>query len=211
MCREISSFTPENWNEVEATFSGCEAVELKHHWCENTDFEPESAIVKTGWRDGTFWVFTTLTDKDIINSASQMNELTYLHGDTFEMFLRDKRLPHYLELHVSPFNQRLQLRFAREGISDEINSQRELPYVNETIFQSWTQFSKAENQWRVLAAIPCEQLAADEAVGPGAEWIYSFGRYDYTSGEEHPVLSSTSAHQILDFHRQQEWNTLIFS
>jgi hypothetical protein len=38
-----------------------------------------------------------------------------------------------------------------------------------------------------------------------------FSRYDYTRGMGEPVLSSTSPHRRLDFHRQHEWGTLDFA
>ncbi|MEI8343284.1 MAG: hypothetical protein WCH43_17320, partial [Verrucomicrobiota bacterium] len=44
----------------------------------------------------------------------------------------------------------------------------------------------------------------------GRTWLASFSRYDYSSAEAPPVLSSTSPHAEVSFHRQQEWAELLF-
>ena len=165
--------------------------------------------MQIGWQDETFWVFAQLADKDILNPATQLNEETYKLGDTFEIFLSDKRLPHYLELHVSPFNQQMQLWVPRARHSHD-DHDWQTHFIDELIFQSWTQVVREDNYWRVLAAIPFEQLAGDEEIQDGVEWLCSFSRYDYTTGKKRPILSSTSLRHKLDFHRQKEWRTLVF-
>jgi len=64
--------------------------------------------------------------------------------------------------------------------------------------------------WRVLASIPLERVAETGRPVAGDSWLFSFSRYDYTQGKAAPVLSSTSPHQVLSYHRQQEWGTLVF-
>ena len=184
-------------------------MELHQHWRETPQPELEPAKVQIGWREKTFWVFAQLTDKDIINSATRLNEETYKLGDTFEVFIADKRLPHYLELHVSPFNQQMQLWVPRAKHSHE-DGEWQTHFIDEPIFQSWTQVIRGENCWRVLAAVPFAELAGEESIQSGVEWLCSFSRYDYTTGQKRPILSSTSLHRKLDFHRQKEWRTMVF-
>ncbi len=178
-------------------------------WRETPQDELESARVQIGWREEKFWVFAQMSDSDIFNPAKNLNEETYKLGDAFEIFLRDKRCAHYLELHVSPFNQQMQLRFpcARESGNE---AQWKGEFVESSIFQSWTQVAENENRWSVLAAISITQISDGESIQSGAEWLCSFSRYDYTRGQLQPILSSTSQHQELDFHRQQDWRTLVF-
>ena len=45
----------------------------------------------------------------------------------------------------------------------------------------------------------------------GRTWCVSFSRYDYSSAEKPPVLSSTSPHTgKVSFHCQQDWTELSF-
>jgi hypothetical protein len=67
-----------------------------------------------------------------------------------------------------------------------------------------------QGRWWVLAAIPADMVADSGVLGPGSRWLFSFSRYDYTRGKPAPVLSSTSPHREVNFHRQQEWGTLLF-
>ena len=179
-------------------------------WRETPQYELEPARVQIGWREDKFWVFAEMTDTDIFNSATKLNEETFKLGDTFEIFITDKRWPHYLELHVSPFNQQMQLWVPRARHSPE-DSDWKTHFIDELIFQSWTQVSREENRWRVLASVDFEQLAGTESIQSGAEWLVSFSRYDYTTGEKRPILSSTSLHCKLDFHCQKGWRTIVFS
>lgn len=178
-------------------------------WRETPQCEMEPSRVQIGWREKKFWVFAEMTDKDIVNPATKLNEETYQLGDTFEIFIADKRLPHYLELHVSPFNQQMQLWVPRAKHSHD-DGEWQTHFIDEPIFQSWTQVSCEENRWRVLAAVAFDQLTGKQIIQSGVEWLASFSRYDYTTGKNHPILSSTSLHRQLDFHRQQDWRTVVF-
>ena len=110
-CFLLPVFDPENWDEIEAAFSDAAPIKLFQQWRKKPQVEFLPASVQVGWREDALWVYVTLEDADIFNPAARLNEETYKLGDTFEIFLRDKRLPHYLELHVSPFNQQMQLWF----------------------------------------------------------------------------------------------------
>lgn len=209
-CFLLPDFDPNNWAEIEAAFAVSAPLRLLQHWRKKPQAEFLPGSVQIGWRNDALWVYASLQDADIFNPAARLNEETYKLGDTFEIFLRDKRLPHYLELHVSPFNQQMQLWIpcARNPHNEQEWVSR---FIEEPLFQSWTQILESENRWRVLASVPIEHLAKDETIEPGVEWLFSFSRYDYTRGKKQPVLSSTSAHRVLDFHRQEDWRTLVFS
>jgi hypothetical protein len=45
----------------------------------------------------------------------------------------------------------------------------------------------------------------------GDRGLFSFSRSDYTRGRKKPVLSSTSPHKVLNFHRQEEWGEMRFT
>jgi hypothetical protein len=50
------------------------------------------------------------------NRARRLNERTWELGDVCEVFVQEEGADHYFELHVTPENQRLQLRFDPHGI-----------------------------------------------------------------------------------------------
>ena len=58
--------------------------------------------------------------------------------------------------------------------------------------------------------IPINLVVGDPANPGNAPWRFSFSRYDHTRGANNPVLSSSSPHQELDFHRQEDWGRLVF-
>jgi hypothetical protein len=64
-------------------------------------------------------------------------------------------------------------------------------------------------RWFVLARVAGRMIERKDDLS-GSRWAFSFGRYDYTRGQNVPVISSTSAHTKPDFHRQQEWGTIQF-
>jgi len=209
-CFFLPAFDPNNWYDIEAAFSDYASLELTQHWRKKPQAEFLPGRVQVGWRENMLWIYATLQDADIFNPAARLNEETYKLGDAFEIFLRDKRMPHYLELHVSPFNQQMQLWFpcARNPQNEKEWIGR---FIEASLFQSRTQVLESENRWHVLACVPFEHLAKKETIEPGVEWLFSFSRYDYTRGKMQPVLSSTSVHRVLDFHRQEDWRTLRFS
>ena len=78
------------------------------------------------------------------------------------------------------------------------------------MFQSRAEVLHADHLWRVVARVPFAVVMETESFQPGCRWKFSFSRYDYTRGRAKPVLSSTSPHLRLEFHRQEEWGTLTF-
>jgi len=54
-------------------------------------------------------------------------------------------------------------------------------------------------------------VSGRDHIRPEESWRFSFSRYDASRGTRPPVLSSTSPHQALNFHRIHEWGNLIFA
>lgn len=101
----------------------------------------------------------------------------------------------YYEFHVTPSNSVLQLRFDGEGEAKSLEEH----LVAEPLFNSET--SLTPDGWSVSARIPLDGLFPTTH----PEWLFSFGRYDYTPGQPKPVISSTSPHTVCNFHRRKEW------
>lgn len=156
-------------------------------------------------------VFADLSDAAIHSDAAFLNDCTWEKGDVFEMFLSDPLGADYLELHVTPNNQKLQVRVPRLEIwmdRDRRHAAMDGFLVPQEIFSSqvWIE----EERWCVLARVPFSALGLKE-IPEGDELLFSFCRYDTTPGTPSPVLSSSSPHKAENFHRWHEWKRLRFS
>jgi len=69
---------------------------------------------------------------------------------------------------------------------------------------------RSAGRWCVYAEIPAASVCGAARPLNGQRWMFSFSRYDYTRPSPHPIISSTSPHQLPGFHRQEEWGTLQF-
>ena len=211
-CAEIAAIDLHNTslNDVRAAFTWAQPLVMRQGWrpdCE-ADFQP--GVVRTGWRDDCLYVFADLTDADVTTTATAPGQRFWELGDTFEIFLRRDGVASYIECHVTPNNLRLQLRFPAtgpaglKGAADSFEAAR----IPGDGFKSRIWLREDGRGWLVLAQIPA--ALAEAAADPlaGSMWRVSFGRYDYTRGAAAPVLSSTSPHAKVAFHRQHEWGFL---
>jgi len=171
-------------------------------------FRPAS--VSAGWMPGEFLVFAELEDDDIFSHAAGLNDDTWEKGDVLEMFLRDESRQEYQEFHIAPTNCKLQLRIP--CLEELIDRERRHSIMADfqlspEVFQSrvWVENGK----WSVLARIPFGELQLP-AEPLGEKLSFFFSRYDHTRDRE-PMLTSTSSHRKVNFHRQQEWRNLVLS
>ena len=157
----------------------------------------------------TICVEATMTDADIFQPETGFNQPFFRSGDTFEIFLRPCRQAAYLEVHLGPANQLFQLRIPSAEIFTATRGQTD-PWRAWLLPQrcvesrAWTETGR----WHVHAQIPTAAIA-EQPAQPGDRWLYSFSRYDYARHQPAPILSSSSPHRELSFHRQQEWGTMV--
>ena len=195
----------------------------------NVKIRPHLFILGQAWRNGLeddfragevrvtsegdeLVIEAVLEDDDIFNPERRSHEPFFRQGDVFETFLRPTGQAAYTELHVGPDNQIFQLRIPSAAIFAAQRSDPEAwrPWlVSEPCFRSQVAVDRARARWSVRMVIPFSAIG-QVLVKPGDQWLCSFSRYDYTRGKADPVLSSSSLHAELDFHRQQEWASLIF-
>jgi hypothetical protein len=171
------------------------------------------AVVRTGWRSGLFLVYAELADADIFSRATGPNQRFWELGDVFEIFLRPEGQEAYVELQVTPNNQRLQLRYADGAALDRARKTGSLAeaLLPGDAFRSTTWLEQAASRWHVLAEIPARVVCGPDASLAGQRWRFSFSRYDYTRGVDEPVISSTSPHAEANFHSQREWGGIQFA
>lgn len=167
------------------------------------------AEVHTAFLHEDLWIWASMRDEAIGSAVSQLNECTCTMGDVFEIFLHPEMQDSYIELHVTPENHHFQVRFpSRDAMfrTDELG-----PFDKwllwEDVFESWTRVEAG--QWQVLARVPMHEFCdseevMDEILAGSGEVCFSYCRYDATPGQK-PVLSSTSVHREVSFHRLHEW------
>ena len=194
-------------SQVRAAFAASERLSLRQAWLTGQEPAFRPATVAVGWSPGEFLVFAEMEDDEIYSDAAGLNDETWEKGDVFEMFFRNVNQTEYQEFHVTPNGCHLQLRIP--SLDDLVDRDRRHAVMKDfelspEVFQSrvWIE----PGRWSVLARIPFGELRLPERP-VGHSLRFSFSRYDASRGRE-PVLSSTSAHQVLNFHRQQEWQTL---
>jgi hypothetical protein len=184
---------------------------LKQSWLPVPQEELECGLVYTGWKDSDFFVFAELTDADIFTFAKEPGDRLWRLGDTFEIFLGRSDQEAYYEFHVAPNNLKLQLHFPDAQAAGWVGRTQRFEdlMMKGDAFVSQTWVKPEMKRWFVLGRVPGKLLEPKGELA-GARWSFSFCRYDYTRGEEVPVISSTSPHTKADFHRRREWGTIYF-
>lgn len=189
---------------------------MQQAWLAQPEPDLLPARVRVGWRRDALVIEAELADRDIFNPVTEFNQAAFNAGDVFEIFLRPDWQQPYFEFHVTPGNQLLQLRFA------DAQQARQLPSVGtlderlaankiwKSRMTSSVRVDAAAQRWFVSVAIPFAMVVETGTMQPGARWLCSFCRYDYTRGRAQPVLSSTSPHAQCNFHRQEEWQPIEF-
>jgi hypothetical protein len=211
-CLSLPSFDRTDLTQVRNAFRDSRAIPLGQAWNRIPDPGFAPAEVRVGQDRSNVVVLAQLTDADIFTTAEGLNERLWERGDAFEMFLGPEEKPAYIELQVAPNNQRLQLRYPNRAALDQARETGNLTeaWIPGAAFQSATWIEKSPSRWSVLAEIPIDLV--DDAPGNPHKmaWRFSFSRYDHTRGATRPVLSSSSPHLELDFHRQEDWGRLVF-
>ena len=196
--------------DAQSAFAWAQPLVMRQAWRQELEPHFAPAVARTAWHGDELYVLADLTDVDITTSATSHGQRFWELGDTFEIFLRREGVSSYIECHVTPTNFRLQLRFP-EGGPGALASGRDsfnAALVAGDGFRSRTWRRDDGKGWVVLAAIPASLAGAEDASLEGSIWRFSFGRYDHTRGAAAPVISSTSAHKELAFHRPSEWGLL---
>ena len=189
---------------------------MRQAWRSEPEVDFLPARVCVGWSQDAMLVEAELPDHDIFNPITEFNQAAFNAGDVFEIFLRPEAQEPYFEFHITPSNQLLQLRFANAqqikqlpatGTLDERLAANK---IWKSRITSAVRVDAGAQRWFVSAVIPFAMVVETGTMKPGARWLCSFCRYDHTRGRTAPVLSSTSPHAVCNFHRQQEWQPVVF-
>ncbi len=185
-------------------FAGAPRLDLGQSWNPAREYHFQPGAVSIARSAASLLILADLRDLCLMTTATGHNQRFRELGDTFEIFLRDPARAEYLELHVCPAGHRLQLRFPSAEAVAAIRREKRDPTGSCRERTALLLFGDARGKGLAgLRGNPFSSISPE----PLATLFASFGRYDY--GEDGPpVLSSTSAHPFLDFHRQEEWTRI---
>lgn len=185
-----------------------EPVLLEHFWPSSAT--PARTTVRIGWTPDCLFVHAGLDDAEITTRATADSQHLWMLGDVFEIFLEAEHAGFYTEMHVAPGNHRLHLRLAY----DDFASMKNKTLTVENVMIRPPQFESrclvGTDGWTVDARIPAELVDPRGVITPESQWRASFCRYDASSDGRPPVLSSTSAHEQVNFHLRQDWRPICF-
>ena len=185
------------WPEAAEVFENAVRLPFRQTWRDEPSPGFREGEVRVGWNAAGLWVLATMTDDHIVTQATGNNQRLWTLGDVFEIFLRDLSGEEYLEMHTDPNGYTLQLRFPSERIFPLMKARQfkvDDLMVSEPLFRA--QARVRESGWDVIACVTAVR---------GRSLRASFSRYDYSAVGGKPVLSSTSAHQEVNFHDQSGW------
>ncbi len=189
-----------------AAASGAEFV-LRQPWAKEAQPELRPAVVHLSWTPTELIVEARLTDDEIFSAATQDNERLWELGDVLEIFAMVEGRREYVELHVAPNGRRMHLRIP--GVGGRATPDAE-PMPFEQMFVNPVGFggeaTVEPDGWRVRARIPAEVFGL-ATFAEGQRFRVSFCRYDASSHSE-PVLSTSSPHPVVAFHRPDEWTRI---
>ena len=210
VCPLIPPFDPNNWVTIENAFRDTPSLTMTQHWQKEPHPHFLPATVSLGHNGSALLGLARLPDHDIFTKAQNDQEMLYLLGDVFEIFLRNSQLTAYTEFHVTPNGKRLQLAFPDHLRTVLKENPVESFIMHEPLFDF--RVTTELGLWKVWFAIPISTLQIPPGEIRSHEVRASFSRYDYSSNSaEAPILSSTSPHEQLDYHRLEEWTPLTFA
>lgn len=162
--------------------------------------------VRVTWDEEGLEFAIVFTGVGARNRARRLNEPTWELGDVAEVFLARRGRPGYLEIHVTPENQRLQLRWAAGGVSRLRTGRAQL---GEFTFEGGGVVSTARRSrrgWMVRVHL-ARDLLGPRPLALGDRFVAAVCRYDWGNRPD-PVYSSTANLRAADFHRRREWHQL---
>jgi hypothetical protein len=211
-CRELSAYAVDHLPAVRAAFAGTDVCVLRQAWRAQPDPGFLPATVRAGWRGDSLHLLAEIEDAGIFTRATAHNQRMWELGDVIEIFLQPAGAPGYIELHVTPNNFRLQLRFPDTATlrAAQAENRFEHLFLPSDAFTSRTWTQPEQQRWWVHAEIPAALVGGAPALAGQEQWRFSFSRYDFVPSDGGVILSSSSYHVRPDFHRREEWGTLLF-
>lgn len=188
---------------------------LKHRRAEGNaapDRRFNPGWARIGWTSSALVVDFAFVATTARNRAIRLNERTYLLGDVGEIFLQWLGSDRYIEIHITPENQRLQLSWDAAGLQ-RIRQRQAVLDDFAVADLNWVQSvtSVSPTLWSARVIVPAGTIAHGLAnLESDSHLIAAVCRYDY-GGKETPILSSTVDFQGSPFHTRAAWDRLVLS
>ncbi len=182
---------------------------LEQAWREQPEKDFNAGWAHLRWYPGGLLVEGLFHGAHQTNAARRLNERTWELGSVFEFFLRADGCEHYLELHVTPENQRLQLLWPEGGLEAFRAGRAALAdfLVNDPAWVT-SETRVARDHWAVRLEIPFHCIGLAPSATLPAMYA-AVCRYDLATGRE--VLSSTARLPAPNYHLQAHWSRLQFA
>jgi len=181
---------------------------LRQAWRTRPSPQFQPAWARVRWHASGLLFDVLLVGAAPANRAAALNQPTWELGDVCEIFLRVDDQPQYFELHVTPENQRLQLRWPAGGIARVRSGAARLEEF--AVPQpDWVHSATrvAAGAWSAQVLFPAQSFGVD-SLTPAHSIHTAVCRYDY-HGRPLPVLSSTAPFRAPSFHRPLDWDRLV--
>lgn len=166
--------------------------------------------VRMAWDSGALWVIADLPDREVFSASTAHGQKLWMLGDVFEIFVQREGTTRYLELHVSPNNHRLHLRWSEAGFKRMNSGTAALDEfaADPAGFDSQTRKLPGRRGWQVVVRIPARLLPGGRTLRPDDLLRVSYSRYDADQNGKNTILSSTSPHAKASYHRRDEWRVV---
>src|SRR5579862_5463704 len=119
---ELPAFAPDEETSVVAAFTALPALRFEQRWQPLPSARLKPGHAKVGRHENALWALAEMEDEEIFNLADGDNQPTWELGDVFEIFAQRQGETEYAEMHVTPENHRLYLRFPDETAIRQVRS-----------------------------------------------------------------------------------------
>jgi hypothetical protein len=166
------------------------------------------------WDDRYLYFAAELEDHDLFATIKERNGMLW-EEDVFELFFKPHREQlTYYEFQVNPLNTPLELVFPSRGAGGYRRFREQASLGMQSVVKRRGTLNDPTDRdvgWTLEGRIPWKAFRATG--GPpevGEHWLFALCRYDYSRALERPELSSSAPLQKPDFHRYEDYGSLIF-
>lgn len=201
----VAGFAVGDWADTARVMRSGARLEFRQAWKKepNPAFQPGE--VWLGVNDGHLVTYAVFRDDQPANRAVEWNDATWATGDVWEFFFQAEGRPGYYEFHVTPENCRLQLFFPNRAAFHAKRGHRHWA-IAESVFESAARVNAEHTGWEAVMRIPVSRILDLPRADGTRRFKFSFSRYDYQPGRQHPVTSATPRLSAPDFHNIDEWD-----
>lgn len=168
----------------------------------------EGGAIRWVWNESGLYVRAALEDSCLIATQRHDEQLHYLYGDVFELFLTPLNESYKWEMYATPHGNKATLFFP--SWPTEFSPEQCLQNHN---FRGLdVRVEETDAGWTTQLFVPAEQLTAlGSAWGTGSEWRVFCGRYNCNTEDlKTPELSMFPALSISNYHLGDEYAVLEF-